>query len=321
MKNQMWSVIFVSVVSFASQRPEIPAPGEDLVLTGGKTVADYFASRTQSDSNCNRDLKASKEKYHEEKEKLLKLINSKAKSSELDSQEKQMNQARDTLIQKLEECGECATRPIEHRTVYAPSGTQRWYIADGSCYLPALNLSPSQLQEVFERATQRMLDNSTYPKQKGGIPSILLFDRVDEATGKVIPGGPVEDPSFLISLSVKGPSFAGIVSAFNYFIKNDVEKRSQDGLQETVIRFNQFKAPKGYQPPSKIYDVTAGGNQTAAFVRNISEVQGLWYFNNQGYFRYYTAADFGISLSLADSFARKILLEALFSTIDESSSK
>lgn len=320
MKAQIISIIFLSALGFANKRPEIPEPNEDLILTQGKSVADFFASRVQSDSKCNRELQELKDKYQIEKRKLKELQGQKAKSSDLDSQEKRMSQTRDSLIQKLEECGECATRPIEHRTVYAPSGTQRWYIADGSCYLPALGLSASQLQSAFDSTTRRMLDNSTYPKQKGGIPSILLFDRVDEATGKVLPAGPVEDPSFLISLSVKGPSFAGIVSAFNYFIKNEVEKRDQGSVQETVIRFNQFKAPQGYQLPAKIYDVTAGGSQTSAFVRNISEVQGLWYFNNQGYFRYYTAADFGISLSLADSFARKILLEALFSVIDESTS-
>lgn len=320
MKVQVFGLIFISVLSFASKRPEIPEAGEDLILTQGKSVAEFFSARPQVDSLCSQELKVSKEKYRQEKRKLKSLQQEKAKASDLDSQERKMTQARETLLQKLEECGECATRPIEHRTVYAPSGTQRWYIADGSCYLPTLDLSQSQLQEAFEKATARMLDNSTYPKKNGGIPSILLFDRVDEETGKVMPGGPIEDSSFLIALSVKGPSFAGIVSAFNYFIKNEVEKRNQDGLQETVIRFNQFKAPQGYQAPSKIYDVTAGGSQTSAFVRNISEVQGLWYFNNQGYFRYYTAADFGISLSLADSFARKILMEALFSVIDESSS-
>jgi hypothetical protein len=245
-------------------------------------------------------------------------VDAKAPSDELDSQEKKVNQLRDSVLAKLEECGECATKEIEHRTVYTPKGTQRWYIADGSCYLPALNLSSAQIRAIFDKATAKMLNNGRYTKQDLGIPSILAFDKVDETTGKVLPPGLAESSPFHIYLSVKGPSMLGIVSAFNYFIKNEFEKKKDGELEETIIRFNQAKMPEGFVAPEKIYDTTFGGKKTAAFARNLSDVQGLWYFNSEGYFRYYTAADFGISLSLADSFARKTLLEALFSVTDDS---
>jgi hypothetical protein len=317
MKKQMLLVLTVALQLFAADRPVIPEAQMDLGLTQGKTVAEFFQARL-GNQKCASELQDLRAKHREEKNKLLGLMKSGAAASALDAQEKNMSRVRDLLMGKMEECGECATRPIDHRTVYAPSGTQRWYIADGSCYLPALGLSPSQIRAAFDKATARMLDNGRYTKQNQGIPSILLFDRVDEKTGKVMPPGPVESSPFLISLSVKGPSFVGIVSAFNYFIKNEFEKKSQNGVEETVLRFNQEKMPSGYEAPSKIYDTTAGGKKTAAFVRNISEVQGLWYFNSEGYFRYYTAADFGISLNLADDFARKTLLEALFSVTDDS---
>ncbi|NBX76193.1 MAG: hypothetical protein EBQ92_06530 [Proteobacteria bacterium] len=317
MKKQMLLGLTVALKLMANERPVIPEAQLDLGLTQGKPVAEYFQSRL-ANQQCATELQDLRLKHREEKNKLLSLIKSGAAASALDAQEKNVSRLRDSLIGKMEECGECATRPIDHRTVYAPSGTQRWYIADGSCYLPALGLSQSQIRGAFDKATARMLDNGRYTKQNHGIPSILLFDRVDEKTGKVLPPGPVESSPFLISLSVKGPSFVGIVSAFNYFIKNEYEKKSQNGVEETIIRFNQEKMPNGYEAPSKIYDTTAGGKKTAAFVRNISEVQGLWYFNSEGYFRYYTAADFGISLSLADDFARKTLLEALFSITDDS---
>lgn len=317
MKKQMLIGLTLATSLLANNRPVIPEPQVDTNLTQGKSVPEFFQSRL-SDQKCVSELQDLRTKHREEKNKLISLIKSNGKPESLDAQEKVMSRLRDALVVKLEACGECATRPIEHRTVYAPTGTQRWYIADGSCYLPGLGLSPSQLRAVYDKATARMLDNGRYPKTQQGIPSILLFDRVDEKTGKVMPPGPVESSPFLISLSVKGPSFAGIVSAFNYFIKNEYEKKSQNGLEETIIRFNQEKMPEGYEAPSKIYDITAGGKKTSAFVRNISEVQGLWYFNSEGYFRYYTAADFGISLSLADDFARKALLEALFAVTDDS---
>lgn len=316
--NQFFMIaLLVTGSSFADERPIIPEPQIDIKLTQGKSPAEFFQGRAQ-DEKCSSELRDLRAQYRTERNKLNALIKESAKPAALDSQEKTMNRLRDSVITKLEACGECATQEIEHRTVYAPSGTQRWYIADGSCFLGNFGLSQSQLRTVYDKATSRMLDNGRYTKQQGGIPSILLFDRVDPQTGKVLPAGPVENSPFLISLSVKGPSFAGIISAFNYFIKNEFEKRSSGGVEETIIRFQQEKAPTGYEAPSKIYDVTAGGNKTGAFVRNISEVQGLWYFNSEGYFRYYTAADFGISLSLADSFARKTLLEALFTVIDES---
>ncbi|NBT57761.1 hypothetical protein EBT16_03150 [bacterium] len=317
MKKQALLALTLAINAFANERPAIPQPQIDTGLTGGKAVTEFFQGRVANDK-CFAELQDLRKKHREERNTLLSQIKSGAPADSLDKQEKTVNRLRDSVLGKLEECGECATRPIEHRTVYAPSGTQRWYIADGSCYLPALGLTQSQLRAVYDKATARMLDNGRYTKQNNGIPAILLFDRVDEKTGKVLSPGPVEKSPFLISLSVKGPSFAGIISAFNYFIKNEFEKKSQNGIEETIIRFNQEKIPEGYEAPSKIYDVTAGGKKTAAFVRNIPEVQGLWYFNSEGYFRYYTAADFGISLSLADSFARKTLLEALFSITDES---
>lgn len=317
MKKLMLTAATLALQVLANERPVIPEAQHDLGLTQGKSIPEFFQGRVSSGA-CFTGLQDLRRKHREEKNKLLNQIKSGEASDVLDKQEKVVNQLRDSLLAKLEECGECATREVEHRTVYAPTGTQRWYIADGSCYLPALGLSPSQIRAAYDKATARMLDNGRYTKQNQGIPSILLFDRVDEKTGKVMNPGPVEQSPFLISLSVKGPSFAGIVSAFNYFIKNEFEKKSQNGVEETMIRFNQEKMPEGYEAPSKIYDTTAGGKKTSAFVRNISEVQGLWYFNSEGYFRYYTAADFGISLSLADSFARKALLEALFSVTDDS---
>lgn len=317
MKKLAGVFLAVAMPLFANERPVIPEAQVDLKLTGGKPAAEFFQARL-SNPKCAEDLNQLRTAHRAEKNQLAQMIQSGAAAGELDAQEKKVVQIRENLLGKLETCGECATREVEHRTVYAPSGTQRWYIADGSCHLGALNLSPSQLRAIYDKATARMLNNKRYTKQDLGIPSILLFDRVDEKTGQVLPAGPVENSPFLISLSVKGPSFAGLVAAFNYFIKNELEKRNQNGVEETLLRFNQEKMPEGYQPPAKIYDTTAGGKKTSAFVRNISDVQGLWYFNSEGYFRYYTAADFGISLSLADSFARKTLLEALFSVTDDS---
>jgi|694.fasta_scaffold17687_6 hypothetical protein len=315
-KNILLSLI-ASVTVFAAESPQIPTPEVDLTLTGGKPVSEYFQARLANQS-CSSQLQDLRKKYREERNKFLALDKAKTSPTDLDSQERAMNNSRDSVLAKLEECGECATRPVEHRTVYAPSGTQRWYVADGSCYLPALGLSQSQMRAVYDKASARMLNNARYTKMDNGIPSILKFDRVDQATGKVLPAGPIEESNFSIFLSVKGPSFAGLVSAFSYFIENKVEKKSQNGVEETIIRFNQAKLPEGFAYPDKIYDVTASGQKTAAFVRNIPQVQGLWYLNSEGYFRYYTAADFGISLSLADSFARKALLEALFAVTDDS---
>lgn len=309
--------LVVSLSVLAAESPQIPSPEVDLNLTGGKPANEFFQARL-SNQACASQLTELRKKYREEKNKFLALDKVKTPAAQLDSQERTVSNARDAVLAKLEECGECATRPVEHRTVYAPSGTQRWYIADGSCYLPALGLSQSQLRAVYDKASSRMLNNGRYTKMDNGIPSILKFDRIDKSTGKVLPAGPIEDSNFSIFLSVKGPSFAGLVSAFSYFIENNVEKKSENGLEETIIRFNQAKLPEGFAYPDKIYDVTASGQKTAAFVRNIPQVQGLWYLNSEGYFRYYTAADFGISLSLADSFARKALLEALFAVTDDS---
>lgn len=309
--------LFVSFGALANNPPVIPEAKVDTVLTGGKPVAEFFQSRISNEA-CFSELQKLRGQHREERNKLVALVKAKGTPEQLDSQEKVVNRLRDSVLTKLEECGECATREIEHRTVYSPKGTQRWYIADGSCYLPTLKLSASQLRAAFDKATARMLNNGRYTKQDLGIPSILVFDKVDETNGKVLPPGLAETSPFHIYLSVKGPSMLGMVSAFNYFIKNEFEKKKEGEVEETVLRFSQAKIPEGFVAPEKIYDTTFGGKKTSAFVRNISDVQGLWYFNSEGYFRYYTAADFGISLSLADSFARKTLLEALFSVTDDS---
>jgi hypothetical protein len=309
------TVFFYTGLALAADRPKIPAPEVDLKLTQGISVEQFFGARTQNEQ-CQKELNQKQTQYNADKKEVQSLISQHAQASVIDNAEGKMQQSRLLLLKKVQECGPCATQDLEKKTV-TTNKKEYWYLTDGSCFIGS-GLSQSTLNTYFDRAVARLKNITKYPAKRGGFNALLEFNEIDMETGALLPPvEKVESNPFYAFIGVRGPVALGIPVGFWYIFKNDLIEKESGDLKEFVIRFESVKKPANFPTPDlKIQ--SASGKLSATMQRELTLVQGMWYVNNRGYFRYYTAADFGISIPFAIDFALNTLLDTLVTLKEDS---
>jgi hypothetical protein len=292
--------------------PEIPTPGEDTKLFLGESAEQFFVKR-EGKSTCRKTLEEDRNAFRTAESDLKKLINSKAPAEEIDEQERTMESARTEFLESMEKCGECATQRLGSATIQPPEKrVQYWYVTDGSCL--ARNLNPTQLEQYYQNMKAILLDTGKYARHHQGFPGIVEFFGMDMATGAKLPPGPVPTAvPFKAFIAISGP----LNRAYNYVVTNRIEEKQTGDLKEFILTFHGEKAPENYQ--KEIYFISASGKKTKMPPYWLSDVKGMWYFNNKGYSRYFTAADFRTSMGfILEDLARKTLLSTVVNLKDRS---
>ncbi|MBM4304060.1 MAG: hypothetical protein FJ112_07000 [Deltaproteobacteria bacterium] len=302
----------------AVPRPTIPNPGEDLKLTQGRPVAEFFAKRLEN-SQCQKELNREREGYLADRTHLENLVKQSGNAAAIDQAEETADKSRLALLQKIKECGPCATQDLD-RKVVTTNKKEYWYLTDGSCYLGA-DQSQSTLDRYFDRAVARLKNITKYPGKRGGFKALLEFNEIDMQTGELLsPVDKIEKNPFYAFIGVRGPVALGIPVGFWYIFKNDVIERQQGDLKEFIIRFETVKKPANFPTPD-LRIQSASGKLSSTMQRELTLAQGMWYVNNRGYMRYYTGADFGISLPFGIDFALNTLLDTLLTLMEDSVSQ
>lgn len=307
-----------SSLLFAGQRPVIPEAGEDLKLTHGLPVEQFFAARTQN-TQCQAELKAATEQYQADKKSLNELMLQKGDPNAIDKAEQKADASRKILLAKTKTCGLCATQDLEKKIV-TTNKKEYWYITDGSCYL-GQGKDSATLNRYFENAVNRLKNIKKYPRKSGGFQALLEFNEIDMDTGELLPpADKVDHTPFYAFIGVRGPVALGMPIGFWYIFKNDLIDREQGDLKEFFIRFESVKKPANFPTPDlKIQ--TASGKQSSTIQRELTLVHGMWYLNNRGYYRYYTGADFGINIPFGTDFALDTLMDTLLTLSEDSTAE
>lgn len=305
----MYSFLFLllfPLLAIADERPVIPQPGEDLTLTGGKSAKEFFEARKQN-TECRKKWEAAFLEHRKAQTELYKMVAEKSPAKIADKKEAEVQKIRTRLLDLTDICGPCATQDVGKSTVVTPVQTEYWYISDGSCYLP----TAADSLESFNKVINFVTNTRTYARQRGGFDSVLEFVPIDKTTGAVLP----HDEHVVIGsvlnayIAVRGK----YGMAFNYTFENIGEVREKNGKKEFILRFNGFERPENFV--MDVFDTTLSGTKHSLFFnKNITRVLGMWYFNTDGYYRYYTAADFESSIfSLGDATAKRTLLDSVLS--------
>lgn len=320
--QSMLAILFMTPViaggAPAGQRPVIPNPGEDLKLTKGLSVEKFFGARLEQ-SQCQEELKSAEAKYLSDKKELNDSISAKNPAEISDRAEEKMDQSRKILLAKTEMCGSCATQDLEKKIVIT-NKKEYWYITDGSCFI-GHHKDEATLNQIFEQAVARLKNIKRYPGKSGGFKALLEFSEIDMETGELLPPKEkIEVNPFFGFAGVRGPVALGLPVGFWYIFKNIFESKEKDNFKEFVMRFETVKKPANFPTPElKIH--AASGTESATLQREVLLLQGMWYVNNLGYFRYYTAADFTLTIPFGIDFARNTLLDTVLTLSEDSSQK
>lgn len=292
--------ILVLFPLFLSARPTIPEAAEDKVLLKGLSAAEFFGKR-KADASCQRDLAEARRAYLQLKRTLLK---EKPTGDALIEKLDDLKTLRGTLLEKIEACGVCATRPIEDDL--------SWFISDGSCYIG--DTFPEQMGDRYQKLVASLLTPSSYAYQSQtmtGFYNLLGFQPVDHAKQKNVDVEKITASPFHNFIALR--PVVSILPSFIYYIRNDIDGIPADS-PELVIRFNTAKLPLGYKLPKEIQETKMDGQVQMYSTWRINDLIGMWYLTRSGYIRYHTAADFGplaSELELVKSIAREMLLETL----------
>lgn len=308
-------VFLFPLLTLAEERPTIPEPGEDRVLTGGISAKEFFEAR-QKDTDCFQKWNHAFEDYQKLKSELNNMLAKETDVAKADEKEEEMLAARSELLDLTEVCGPCKTQKMKKQTII--SSGEYWSITDGSCFLPSLNVERSA--DSFEKAMGFLLNTKGYARHRGGFDSVLEFVPIDRKTGAVLPHVEKVDISqpidTFITVRAKNPLFKKTPVTFNYSFENKVEIREANGKKEFILRFSAIPQPESLNE-LEVFDTTlAGTKRPIKKFKTLNHVLGMWYFNSDGYYRYFTAADFEsvlFSSGLGSKEAERTLLDTVLS--------
>lgn len=308
MKKVIFALV-LGLVAMADERPVLPTPGVDMVLTQGKSAREFFVARAQMTA-CRAQLKSAEADYLAEKKKLNDFIASGKTADTIDTQEAAMVKARGVHLTKVFECGDCAAQEVEQRKVVTAARTEIWYIADGSCQLPSTE--PEKVAKFLEKLGNELLLIKHYSKRFGGFYHILELLSLEVATGKHQPEKEKLDKSPAWSwISVRGPEIFGQQTGFSYLFEANFHLNEK----EFVLSGASPRRPLGFQVPA-VKDVLASGKVVDVRQLQLPSVLALWYVSNDGYLRYYSAADFGISTKFIEEQGKVIMLDTVTSLFE-----
>lgn len=311
--NLSLSRMFVALVLFplATQAvptaPTIPTTGVDAKLMNNQTPQAFFAAR-KNQTACRGELTTLKAAYVAEKEGLAKLLGTSGLDA-IDAQGARMEKSRDTWLEKVSECGNCASQPMELRKIASAGRTEYWYIADGSCLVDGPNANGLLASYIAKKDS--LLTADAYRHYAGGFPTVLDYHFIDPATGqKQNLAKQTGAAPFFSFIAIRGPVIAGMQASFGYVFKNEVAETQNNGVTEFSHTFQAERVDK-FTYPNSVQQHLPSGRQRRAQLLKLSRVQGKFFLNSEGYIRYYTAADLGMDLEYAKKLAQNILLTTL----------
>jgi hypothetical protein len=280
--------------------PTYPAPGVDLVLTGGKSAKEFFASRA-ADADCRAALAEAKAAYEADQAKLDAMTQSREARDALDAQERALEDSRYAYLVKMEECGPCATDDVKSVKIQSSGRTQYWYVLDGSYLIEAAN--ESQRKQKVQRLKTFLL---TVPaKKKELLRNLIEYRLVDNATGEMLEGVQVIKQSPFYTFTSIGRPVLGSVFACDFYSKGVLE--TSNGL---VLKSEVVPRPKTFSPPLTDY-VSPSGKTYYTRHEPVRSGLGMTYLNSDGYLRMWSATDYGIDMSAARSMMRRAHLDLL----------
>lgn len=297
-----------SGIRVENERPKIPEAGRDLVLANGKTIEEFFASRKTA-TECRQRIVELRSAVGQAKQHLAELVSKGAPAEEINMAEETQRKKRKLYVKAVGECGDCATRKIEHRIVEIDGRKGNWYIADGSCLIDSD--SASKAARAYLDRRDSLLLVSKYATHTGGLSNILSFQLVDPETGEIITGRErIQVSPYYSFIAVRGPHLFGYYTAAAYYQKAYFSETEKAGIGQFSLKYEAEPLPSGFRPPDIFEHFASGEKQPVKHVV-LSDAQGSWYLDSGGYLRYHTAADFGLTLKFMEDLAQEILLETL----------
>ena len=320
-----WSLLFCSgVVLGADSRPTLPAPQPSLNWMKNKSAREFFSERSKS-QDCQVSLLEKKQGYQEARQQLKELLTQRDLDA-IDKQEIVMRRARDSYLEEMRQCGDCAIGEMKSKAFVSPEGSATWYLSGGHCQIPIPQEKPQELKKAYERVTDFLTHLKRYPKENSrqgadtplqlsqGFYYMLDFVAVDPDSGSLLKDwDEVKDSPFFAFLAVKGIEIFGQKTAVTYYIKNTIESSEEDSYFH--LTFKGERPPENFQRPELSW-IPASRRKQAVMPMRIPSVIGSWYVNQDGYLRYYTAANFGVSVKFAEGLAQSILLDTLATLLE-----
>jgi len=293
------AVIFAAGATTSPVRPELPT-----VLSDAELGAEHFSSK-MIDGNCVARLEKLESEYLAVRTK-LKVFLKQGSTVDAGKMETLMDGIRPELLEKIQQCGPCTAHEVNSiDPIVYESRTEYWMVSDGSCLLN--NRDQSRLQAYFEKAAASLLRLEEYQYRFGGFRNIIAFWEVIQNRDRKV--GPIESDSLMAFVAVKTPLEG---EAMGYVIQNQIEfpVSKKDSMK---ISFKSTQS-RFYPIPETLVDQGINGEKQSYQVAPLPAVTGMWYLNNRGYLRYFTAADFPMRPlieDLAKTLAKDILLETL----------
>ncbi len=283
------------------ERPTVPPPGVDKVLTKGETPRAFFQKR-MADAGCQSELKAAKKAFRDLIQEVADMRAAKETDSKIDAKGGALMDARMEVLRLMELCGECATREIEVRTLDFKAGRETWFISDGSCQLPIETTNAkgepdaagiAKLQTVFQLVSDSLVHAKQYAGPNGGFDNVLAFHVING--NKIDPKADLFPSPANLAIWVRGPRILNMM--MYYPMEAEYETVTKGSLSEFNLKFKSFE-PKAKIVYPNVTDFTPSGKPVPPLINLLlRRVVGRWYITSDGYFRYFTAAMLPLNLT------------------------
>lgn len=306
-----------------AEPPALPSSCVDLDLVGSDGPRPFFEKRAQNPECRNKldaafrdhqalvaEIEALKAKRVSEPAELAK------QNKEIDALGAGLKVKQAAIRASMLECGECTAKDAVALKVLGKVGKSAgtWFETDGSCQIPVSD--PAVLEKAFSLISDSLLHAKRYPLYSpGGFSNVLDFQVVDGLKFK--PEVDEFPPSPLnLGVWVRGPNnlpFLGAV-AFRYFVEAKYDFYENASAKEFTLSFTTTedqKTIRAIEFPDNVTDRSTSGLPLKVKPFSLARVRGLWCVNNDGYIRYYTAAEFQFNVPFAADLAKDILLDTL----------
>lgn len=354
-------VLSFSLLAETGPRPTILDPAIHSDHTGGLTPREFFEERAKK-TDCVAGLNTARAAFRKIQGEVNALLAArkpntltdgnedaefKKANDEIDKKTVPYDAARTEMLKKMAECGECATLPLEPRSVdVGANKTQNWYISTGFCQLPLPNKTPKErkvLVDIFKNLSESLATTSRYPRTNpGGFTNILGFKVANPKDLSVTADDKMPASPLKLFLWVLGPDTGITQLGFLYYLDAafatkrlaDVEKDWTTAVSaepKTIdaasppptpadfeLRFETTPDPRitlltktKVKGMPAVSNTTLSGRALSTTMMWLKNVQGQWYLTSDGYIRYYTAAEFPIKIPDIDERGRRVLLETL----------
>lgn len=301
----LFSLCWLTIPSFGTSFPfAMPNSEVDAAIFGNTEPAAFFRERARSAPRCRARLGTVKQEFKASREALQKAIDTAKPSGVIDGLEIESDEIRHRYHDTIAECGHCAIRPIEKKVRVTPKGNEIWYMVNGSCWLPGAK-TEAGIKRVYQARKKSLSWTKYYPKYSGGYPQIYEFREIERKTGVLAPSRHLSSP-FLGYMAIRGPEIFSTPTAFDYTFEGNI----RDHRSGLTFDFAYAPPPRRFRGP-RVYDHRASGRKVRVRMLHVRDVAGKWYVTQDGYLRFFMAADLKMDLDFAKTVARRTLLDSL----------